>query len=283
MPGAALTPSSARPAPCSASAPTPAWRRHRHRGWLVTRQTVYAHFPTRDALIAALLYAAGAETVAAMDAARLDTVPPADALRQFLDISRQLIRLNPHLLGPALTRNPPGSNDSHHAGTARLEQINLGEASAPWRLRQHTPCHLLDCRHPRTRPRRRRNVAAGRLTTSKAATMPWTARCDCAAPQAPAVRRGRQRHVVGSDNAGVDRGDDAESVLRSSAGSCSGRSCPRRRCPSGRSGVGVIRQPFWSGSSARAPAALLKPRDASAERSTLRGRLSVNPAERRPR
>jgi hypothetical protein len=43
----------------------------------VTRQTVYAHFPSRDALIGALLHAAGAETVAAMDAARLDTVTPA--------------------------------------------------------------------------------------------------------------------------------------------------------------------------------------------------------------
>ncbi len=89
----------------------------------VTRQTVYAHFPSRDALIAALLHAAGAETVAAMDAARLDTVTPAEALRRYLDIGWELIRRNPHLLAPALTGNPPGSNDSHLAGTARLEQI----------------------------------------------------------------------------------------------------------------------------------------------------------------
>jgi AcrR family transcriptional regulator len=89
----------------------------------VTRQTVYAHFPSRDALVAALLHAAGAETVAAIDTARLDTIPPAAALRQFLDIGWQLIRRNPHLLGPALTRNAPGSADPHHAGAARLEQI----------------------------------------------------------------------------------------------------------------------------------------------------------------
>ncbi len=89
----------------------------------VTRQTVYAHFSSRDALIAALLHAAGAETVAAIDAARLDTIPPAEALRQFLDIGWQLIRRNPRLLGPALSRDPPGSNDPHHAGTARLEQL----------------------------------------------------------------------------------------------------------------------------------------------------------------
>ncbi len=73
----------------------------------VTRQTVYAHFPSRDALIAALLHAAGTETLAAIDAARLDTAPPADALRQFLDIGWQLIRRYPFLLAPALTRSPP--------------------------------------------------------------------------------------------------------------------------------------------------------------------------------
>src|SRR5580698_7175722 len=64
----------------------------------VTRQTVYAHFPSRDVLISALLHAVGAETVAAIDAARLDTVPPADALRQFLSIGWQLIRSYPFLL-----------------------------------------------------------------------------------------------------------------------------------------------------------------------------------------
>src|SRR6266699_100126 len=87
----------------------------------VTRQTVYAHHPARDALIAALLRAAGTETLAAIDAARLDTAPPADALRQFLDIGWQLIRRNPFLLGPALAQSPhPGDPAAHQAGTAQL-------------------------------------------------------------------------------------------------------------------------------------------------------------------
>jgi AcrR family transcriptional regulator len=88
----------------------------------VTRQTVYAHFPSREALISSLLDLVGAETVAAMDAARLDTVPPAEALRRYLDIGWDLVRRNPHLLGAALTRNPPGS-DEHEAGVALLEDI----------------------------------------------------------------------------------------------------------------------------------------------------------------
>ena len=50
----------------------------------VTRQTVYAHFPSRDVLIAAVVNAERAEGLAALDAARLDRLPPVDALRRFL-------------------------------------------------------------------------------------------------------------------------------------------------------------------------------------------------------
>jgi AcrR family transcriptional regulator len=136
----------------------------------VTRQTVYAHFPSRDALIAALLHAAGAETVAAIDAARLDTVPPADALRQFLDIGWQLIRRNPHLLGPALTRNPPGSNDPHHAGTARLEQI-IRRGQRAGDFDRTLPATWLTAAILGLFRTAAEQVAAGHLTTSKAATM----------------------------------------------------------------------------------------------------------------
>jgi AcrR family transcriptional regulator len=89
----------------------------------VTRQTVYAHFPSRDALIGTLLHAVGTETVAAMDAAHLDSAPPADALRQYLDIGWQLIRSHPFLLGAALAQNPPGDPAAHQTGIAMLEQI----------------------------------------------------------------------------------------------------------------------------------------------------------------
>jgi AcrR family transcriptional regulator len=137
----------------------------------VTRQTVYAHFPSRDVLITALLHAAGAETVAAMDAAGLDTAPPVDALRQFLDIGWQLIRGYPFLLGPALAQSPePGEAAAHQAGIARLEQL----------IRRGQRAGVFDRTHPaawlavatvgliRTGAEQ---VAAGRLTTSEAAPM----------------------------------------------------------------------------------------------------------------
>lgn len=136
----------------------------------VTRQTVYAHFPSRDALIAALLHALGAETVAAIDAARLDTVPPADALRQFLDIGWELIRRNPHLLGPALTRNPPGSSDPHPAGTARLEQI-IRRGQCAGDFDRTLPAAWLAIAIVGLVRTAAEQVAAGRLTTSKAAAL----------------------------------------------------------------------------------------------------------------
>jgi AcrR family transcriptional regulator len=85
----------------------------------VTRQTVYAHFPSRDALIAALLHAAGAETLAAIDAARLDIAPPADALRQFLDIGWELIRRNP--ICSVRSTEPPAPANRHPQRPARRD------------------------------------------------------------------------------------------------------------------------------------------------------------------
>jgi AcrR family transcriptional regulator len=136
----------------------------------VTRQTVYAHFPSRDALIAALLHSAGAETVAAMDAARLDTVPPADALRRYLDIGWELIRRNPYLLAPALDRNPPGSDDSHQAGTARLEQI-IRRGQLIGDFDRTLPATWLAAAIIGLFRAAAEQVAAERLTASKAATL----------------------------------------------------------------------------------------------------------------
>ncbi|MFI6318598.1 TetR/AcrR family transcriptional regulator [Nonomuraea sp. NPDC050556] len=51
----------------------------------VTRQTVYAHFPSRRKLLAAALDHVTDEAVAAMDAARLDEGPASGALLRLLD------------------------------------------------------------------------------------------------------------------------------------------------------------------------------------------------------
>ncbi|KAB2343630.1 TetR/AcrR family transcriptional regulator [Actinomadura rudentiformis] len=53
----------------------------------VSRQTVYAHFGNRDALVRAVIDAITAETVAEMDTARLDEGSAAEALLRLLDVS----------------------------------------------------------------------------------------------------------------------------------------------------------------------------------------------------
>jgi AcrR family transcriptional regulator len=137
----------------------------------VTRQTVYAHFPSRDALIAALLHAAGTEAVAAMDAARLDTAPPADALRQYLDIGWQLIRGHPFLLGPALAGGPqPGDAAAHQAGTDRLEQI-IRRGQRTGDFDGTLPAAWLTVAIAGLFRAAAEQVAASRLTTSEAAPM----------------------------------------------------------------------------------------------------------------
>ena len=50
----------------------------------VSRQTVYAHFPSREALLDAVVERASAEAVAAFEAAGLDEAPPAEALTRLL-------------------------------------------------------------------------------------------------------------------------------------------------------------------------------------------------------
>ncbi len=151
----------------------------------VTRQTVYAHFPSRDALILALLDAAGAETFAAIDAARLDTAPPAEALARFLDMCWQLLERFPLLLDPALIRIPrPSGPDPHDAATAMLERlIQRGQRTGDFDRALNASwlaSAIVGLIHTAAG-----QVAAGRLTTDAAATvlLKSTLRlCDAAAP-----------------------------------------------------------------------------------------------------
>jgi len=51
----------------------------------VSRQTVYAHFPSREALLDAVVMRATAEVTAACDAAGIEDAPPAESLIRLLD------------------------------------------------------------------------------------------------------------------------------------------------------------------------------------------------------
>jgi AcrR family transcriptional regulator len=90
----------------------------------VTRQTIYAHFPSRDALIAAILEIAGVELVSALDNADLDSRTPPEALSGFLDIGWQLLRRHyPLLLDTPNAHTLVVRENPNHAVSTRLEQI----------------------------------------------------------------------------------------------------------------------------------------------------------------
>lgn len=91
----------------------------------VTRQTVYAHFPSRHHLLAAVLDRITEETVAAMDAADLATGPAAGALLRLLDASTRVTGRYRVLL-QQLTSLPvsPQDDRNRHAPVAdRLERL----------------------------------------------------------------------------------------------------------------------------------------------------------------
>ncbi len=85
-----------------------------------TRQTVYAHFPSRDALIAAVFHSIKEEGMAALEAADLDDLPPVDAMRKFLDISWHLLERCTVLLEPMVVRHSTPMDDDSHHGVATI-------------------------------------------------------------------------------------------------------------------------------------------------------------------
>jgi AcrR family transcriptional regulator len=95
----------------------------------VSRQTVYAHFPSREALLDAVIEHATAEVTAAFDTAGLDGLPPAAALVRLLEAGWQVTARYPfvwHL--PAVSAQ---QDASRHAPVLdrMLELIRRGQES----------------------------------------------------------------------------------------------------------------------------------------------------------
>ncbi|MGW6565645.1 TetR/AcrR family transcriptional regulator [Streptomyces sp. NPDC054975] len=97
----------------------------------VTRQTVYAHFGTRDALLDAVADRITDQAMAAMDEAEANGGPALDQLLQLQDIGWRLFEQNPVLLQLGGTRAGAAAAPARHepvaARLARL--IEQGQAS----------------------------------------------------------------------------------------------------------------------------------------------------------
>jgi AcrR family transcriptional regulator len=111
----------------------------------VSRQTVYAHFPSRDSLVRAAVDRATEQTLAAIDAVDLDAGPVTDALVRVLEVVWRMFERTPLLLAPAAA--PPmtaqESHDLHRPVFERLDRLvrrgqDTGEFDAdlprPWLL-----------------------------------------------------------------------------------------------------------------------------------------------------
>lgn len=80
----------------------------------VARQTVYAHFPTRQTLYEGILDRITIEASAALDDADLGAGPVTEALRRWLDITWNLIDRYPVLLDPQLANADPVRDRQRH-------------------------------------------------------------------------------------------------------------------------------------------------------------------------
>lgn len=88
----------------------------------VTRQTVYAHYVSREALLRAVVDRATDEVVAAMDAAEPDTGPAPAALGRLLDASWQAVARYPALFR-ATPLSQQESDELHVPIVERFERV----------------------------------------------------------------------------------------------------------------------------------------------------------------
>ncbi|MGA5198064.1 TetR/AcrR family transcriptional regulator [Streptomyces exfoliatus] len=97
----------------------------------VTRQTVYAHFGTRDALLGAVADRITHQAMAAMDEAEERGGPALDSLLRLQDIGWRLFERNPVLLGlPGGRAGAAADTSRHEPVAARLTRlVQQGQAS----------------------------------------------------------------------------------------------------------------------------------------------------------
>lgn len=134
----------------------------------VTRPTVYAHYPSREALLTAVIDRVTADHVAAVDAADVDHGPPAEVLRRVLAVGWQTVERYPLLLHTsAMLLDREAESERHEPIQERLERlIKRGQDTGDFD-RRHPPTWLATVvtalGHTAAE-----QVAAGRMSTEEA-------------------------------------------------------------------------------------------------------------------
>jgi AcrR family transcriptional regulator len=132
----------------------------------VSRQTVYAHFPSRDTLIDAVIERGTAEFTDLLDGLDLDRAPPAEALTRLLDAGWQVAARYPFLwLQPAVD---PGKDADRHAPVLDrlLDIVRRGQASGDFDA--SVPAHWLLSASLALGRATEDEVKAGRMTIEQA-------------------------------------------------------------------------------------------------------------------
>ena len=89
----------------------------------VSRQTVSAHHPSREALLDAVSERALGQAVAAIDAAEPERGPPAEALERLVAASWQTLERHARLLESMRAHRTTADRDFHAPILARLERL----------------------------------------------------------------------------------------------------------------------------------------------------------------
>ena len=90
----------------------------------LSRQTVYAHFPSRELLVDAALTRAMERALLEIDGARPDEGPADEALARLLEVSWRTVADHGSLLEAALATLPPDTYHARHAPVMqRLERL----------------------------------------------------------------------------------------------------------------------------------------------------------------
>lgn len=89
----------------------------------VTRQTIYAHYTSREVLLGAVVDRATQDTLAAIDAADLEQGPAPEALLRFLDTSWRTFERFPVISQRGVTTTPQDEHDRHTPVLDRLLRL----------------------------------------------------------------------------------------------------------------------------------------------------------------
>lgn len=89
----------------------------------VSRQTVYAHFPSREALLRAVTQHVTAEVARALDGLDLDSGSALDALGRWVDASWAILARYPVLLTPAIVALDGDESKNHDLVTRGLRRV----------------------------------------------------------------------------------------------------------------------------------------------------------------